>query len=76
MPQNLPGFGYPHDNLSQQGLLSVQPHLYISINVATAAVLRLSMNHTTESANKNDITANWELRELGLAVLSGYRTST
>ena len=63
MPQNLPGFGYPHDNLSQQGLGSYS-HTFTSalINVATVAVSRLSMNHTTESANKNDITG-----QLGIA---------
>src|SRR5439155_8798106 len=55
MPQNLPGFGYFHDNLSQQGLGSYS-HVFTSslLNVATVAVSRLSMNHSTESANKND----------------------
>jgi hypothetical protein len=63
MPQNLPGFGYVHDNLSQQGMGSYS-HIFTPslLNVATVAVSRLSMNHTTESANKNDITG-----ELGIA---------
>jgi len=63
MPQNLPGFGYVHDNLSQQGMGSYN-HIFTPavLNVATIAVSRLSMNHTTESANKNDITG-----ELGIA---------
>ncbi len=63
MPENLPGFGYLHDNLSQQGMGSYS-HIFTPalLNVATVAVSRLSMNHTTESANKNDITG-----ELGIA---------
>lgn len=63
MPENLPGFGYPHDNLSQQGAGSYS-HIFTPslLNVATIAVSRLSMNHTTESANKNDITG-----QLGIA---------
>jgi len=67
MPENLPGFGYVHDNLSQQGMGSYS-HIFTPslLNVATVAVSRLSMNHTTESANKNDITG-----ELGIAGI-GY----
>ena len=63
MPQNLPGFGYVHDNLSQQGMGSYS-HIFTPslLNVVTVAVSRLSMNHTTESANKKDITG-----ELGIA---------
>jgi len=63
MPENLPGFGYVHDNLSQQGVGSYS-HIFTPslLNVATVAVSRLSMDHTTESANKNDITG-----ELGIA---------
>jgi hypothetical protein len=63
MPENLPGFGYLHDNLSQQGVGSYS-HIFTSslLNVATVAVSRLSMNHTTESANTNDI-----IGQLGIA---------
>ncbi len=63
MPENLPGFGYPHDNLSQQGVGSYS-HIFTPalLNVATVAVSRLSMNHTTESENKNDIVG-----QLGIA---------
>ncbi len=56
MPENLPGFGYTHDNLSQQGVLGwnqiFTPHL---LNMTTLAISRLSMGHLTESAYKNDI---------------------
>jgi hypothetical protein len=63
MPENLPGFGYPHDNLSQQGV-GWYNHIFtpVLLNVATVAVSRLSMDHTTESANKNDIVG-----QLGIA---------
>jgi hypothetical protein len=56
MPEGLPGFGLYHDNLSQQGVLAwtrvLSPHM---VNSASAAISRLVMMHTTESAGKNDI---------------------
>ena len=66
MPQNLPGFGFYHDNLSQQGLGSYS-HIFTPslLNVATVAISRLSMNHTTESANKNDITGSLGIQGVG-----------
>lgn len=66
MPENLPGFGYPHDNLSQQGVGSYS-HIFTPalLNVATVAVSRLSMNHTTESANKNDIVGQLGIQGIG-----------
>ena len=56
MPEGLPGFGFYHDDLSQQGVLAWN-HVFSShmVNSATGAISRLSMMHTTESANKNDI---------------------
>jgi hypothetical protein len=66
MPENLPGFGFLHDNLSQQGLGSYS-HIFTPslLNVATIAISRLSMNHTTESANKNDITGSLGIQGVG-----------
>jgi hypothetical protein len=56
MPEGLPGFGFYHDNRSQQGILAwtrvLSPRL---VNMASVAVSRLVMMHTTESAGKNDI---------------------
>jgi len=56
MPEGLPGFGLYHDNLSQQGILAwtrvLSPHM---VNMASVAISRLVMMHTTESAGKNDI---------------------
>ena len=66
MPENLPGFGYNHDNLSQQGVLGfstiLSPRL---LNTATLAISRLSMNHTTESANTNDIVSQLGIQGVG-----------
>ena len=56
MPQGLPGFGFNHDNFAQQGVAAwthiVSQHI---VNLATLALSRLAMTHTTESAYKNDI---------------------
>ncbi|MGA2754804.1 MAG: carboxypeptidase regulatory-like domain-containing protein [Terracidiphilus sp.] len=56
MPEGLPGFGLYHDNFSQQGVLAwtrvLSPHM---VNLASAAISRLVMMHSTESAAKNDI---------------------
>ena len=56
MPEGLPGFGFYHDDLSQQGILAWN-HVFNSrlLNEASGAISRLSMMHSTESANKNDI---------------------
>ncbi len=63
MPEGLPGFGFYHDDLSQQGILAWN-HVFNShmVNMASGAISRLSMMHTTESANKNDI-----VTELGIS---------
>jgi hypothetical protein len=66
MPENLPGFGYNHDNLGQQGVLGLS--LVISprmLNTASLAISRLSMNHTTESANTNDIVDELGIQGVG-----------
>jgi hypothetical protein len=66
MPENLPGFGFIHDNLSQQGVLGWN-HIFTPqlLNMATLAISRLSMNHTTESANKNDIVSQLGIQGVG-----------
>ena len=62
MPEGLPGFGFYHDDLAQNGILAWN-HVFSSqmVNSASGAISRLTMMHTTESANKNDI-----VTELGL----------
>src|SRR6266478_1798688 len=56
MPINLPGLGTFHDDFSQNGDVSwnriLSPRM---VNVASISVSRLSMSHTTQSANVNDI---------------------
>jgi hypothetical protein len=56
MPEGLPGFGLYHDNFSQQGTGAwtrvISAHM---VNLASVAISRLVMMHTTESAGKNDI---------------------
>jgi hypothetical protein len=56
MPEGLPGFGLYHDNFSEQGTLAwnrvISTHI---VNMASLAVSRLAMSHTTESASTNDI---------------------
>ena len=63
MPEGLPGFGFYHDDLAQNGILAWN-HVFSSqlVNSASGAISRLSMMHTTESANKNDIVS-----ELGIS---------
>jgi hypothetical protein len=62
MPEGLPGFGFNHDNLSQQGTLAWNRVLSTHIvNMASVAVSRLVMMHNTESAGTNDI-----VTELGI----------
>ncbi len=62
MPEGLPGFGLYHDDLAQNGILAWN-HVFSSqlVNSASGAISRLSMMHTTESADKNDIVS-----ELGI----------
>jgi len=63
MPEGLPGFGFYHDDLAQHGILAWN-HVFNSrlLNEASATISRLSMMHSTESANKNNIVG-----ELGIA---------
>jgi Carboxypeptidase regulatory-like domain len=61
-PQGLPGFGFYHDDLAQQGVLAWN-HIFNShlVNEASGTISRLVMFHSTESANRNDI-----VTELGI----------
>jgi len=56
MPEGLPGFGMYHDNFAQQSTLAwTRVISNRMVNMASLAVSRLAMSHTTESANKNNI---------------------
>jgi hypothetical protein len=56
VPQNLPGYGFNHDNLGQNGSVIwtrvLSPNL---VNTASASVSRLAMFHYTENNGVNDI---------------------
>lgn len=56
--ENLPGFGANFDNLSQQAVISSN-HVFSSnkLNTASLALSRLSMDHTSQNDNVNDIDA-------------------
>ena len=55
-PQNLPGYGFYHDNLGQNGAV-IWTHIFSSnmINTASTTVSRLAMFHYTENNNVNNI---------------------
>jgi hypothetical protein len=55
-PQGLPGFGFYHDDLAQNGMLAYT-HIFSPqlVNSFSGAISRLVMMHSTESANKNNI---------------------
>lgn len=63
MPQNLPGFGAFHDNLSQHVIVAwnhiISP---AAVNTASFAVSRLAMHRSSENSESNDIVS-----ELGIA---------
>lgn len=62
MPEGLPGFGMYHQNLAQQATIAwthvISDH---AVNMASVAMSRLAMSHSTESANRNNIVS-----ELGI----------
>jgi hypothetical protein len=66
MPQNLPGFGAFHDNLSQQGNIAwnrvIGPR---AVNIASIAVSRLSMHRSSENSESNDIVSELGIQGVG-----------
>ena len=64
--ENFPGFGANFDNLSQQGVLSWN-HVFSSheLNTASLAVSRLSMDHTSQNNNVNDIVGQLGIQGIG-----------
>ena len=67
MPQNLPGFGFNHDNQSQNASVIytrvLSPNL---VNTASLAVSRLAMSHFAENNNTNDIVGQLGITGVGL----------
>ena len=66
MPQNLPGFGAIHDNLSQNGTIGWN-HIFSSrlVNMATITTSRLAMHRTSENSFANDIVSQLGITGVG-----------
>ncbi len=64
--QNLPGFGANFDNLSQQSVVSWN-HIFSStkLNTGSVALSRLSMNHTSQNDNVNNIVGQLGISGVG-----------
>ena len=64
--ENLPGFGADFDNLSQQAVIA-WTHVFSSnkLNTASLAFSRLSMNHTSQNDNVNDIVGQLGIQGIG-----------
>jgi hypothetical protein len=64
--ENLPGFGSPFDNLSQQAVISWN-HDFAGgkVNALTVAASRLSMDHTSQNDNVNDYVTQLGIQGIG-----------
>ncbi len=73
MPQNLPGFGAFHDNLSQNANISwnkvITPNI---LNTASIAYSRLSMNRFSENNAENDIVSELGIQGVGFGGKGAY----
>jgi hypothetical protein len=66
MPQNLPGFGAIHNNLSQNGTVGWNRIISTRlVNTANITVSRLSMHRTSENSFTNDIISQLGITGLG-----------
>ena len=64
--ENLPGFGANFDNLSQHSVIG-WTHVFSSnkLNTASLAMSRLSMDHTSQNNNVNDIVSQLGIQGIG-----------
>lgn len=64
--ENLPGFGSPFDNLSQQAVISWN-HNFTGgkVNALSVAASRLSMDHTSQNDNVNDYITQLGIQGVG-----------
>src|SRR6266850_3595445 len=73
MPQNLPGFGALHDNLSQNGTVGWngmrRPNV---VNMANITVSRLSMHRTSENSFSNDIVSQLGIIGVGFGGVGAF----
>lgn len=72
-PQNLPGFGAIHDNLSQHGVVGwtriINPSV---VNIATITASRLSMHRSSENSESNDIVSELGILGVGFGGKGAY----
>jgi hypothetical protein len=73
MPQNLPGFGANHDNLSQNGTVGWN-HIFSStmVNTGTITISRLAMHRTSENSFTNDIVSELGITGVGFGGKGAY----
>src|SRR5258708_1129679 len=73
MPQNLPGFGAFHDNLSQNSNITwnhvISPNL---LNTASVAYSRLAMHRYSENNDSNDIVSQLGIQGVGFGGKGAY----
>src|SRR4030095_240296 len=72
-PQNLPGFGAIHDNLSQHAVVGwnriISPTL---VNLASISFSRLSMHRSSENSESNDIVSQLGIQGVGFGGQGAY----
>jgi Carboxypeptidase regulatory-like domain len=72
-PQNLPGFGALHDNLSQNGTAGwthvISPNI---VNLASITFSRLAMHRTSENSFSNDIVSELGITGVGFGGEGAY----
>ena len=73
MPQNLPGFGFYHDNMSQNGSV-IYTHVFTPnlVNTASASVSRLAMSHFSQNNYVNDIVTDLGIKGVGFGGSAGW----
>ena len=73
MPQNLPGFGALHNNLSQHGGIA-WTHIFspTMVNVADITVSRLAMHRSSENSASNDIVSALGIQGVGFGGAGAY----
>jgi len=73
IPQNLPGFGALHDNLSQHAVVGwnrlISPTL---VNMAAISFSRLSMHRSSENSESNDIVSQLGIQGVGFGGQGAY----
>ena len=65
-PQNLPGFGALHDNLSQHGVIGWNRIISANlVNMAAITISRLAMHRSSENSESNDIVSQLGIQGVG-----------